>query len=406
MEPGHELKRPPARLVVITAAYPSPAEPMRAVFLKNYLQALAAESFEIAVVAPRVHREDPLEEIEGPIAIRRFRYPSGGRRLKELGRLPALSLPVYLLAGLSALVLEVRRRAPALLYAHWVIPAGFLGALAAALCGLPLVVHAHGSDIHRYALSSRPAAALARWTLRRATLILAVSQDLARQMAGGLGIPAEKIRILPMGIDGRWFRPAEDRERRRRELEIDEGRLHLLFAGDLDPWKGIDFLAAALAAAKDLVGKVCLHIAGAGALRPELERLEKCSRGAVRLLGRLPPEELASWYHAADLLVLPSRGEGAPVSVMEALACGLPVLATPAGGIPELVEDGKTGWLAASPEFLDRIRDLLRRPELLLTARKRLLEKREDRGVGRRAREAEPLLRAVLSGPAGKEAFR
>jgi glycosyltransferase involved in cell wall biosynthesis len=116
-----------------------------------------------------------------------------------------------------------------------------------------------------------------------------------------------------MGIDERWFRPAEDRERRRRELKLEEGRLHLLFAGDLDPWKGIGAFAAALAAAEDLAGKVRLHIAGAGSLRPELERLEQASNGAVRLLGLLPQEELARWYQAADLLVLPSRGEGAPV---------------------------------------------------------------------------------------------
>ena len=67
---------------------------------------------------------------------------------------------------------------------------------------------------------------------------------------------------------------------------------------------------------------------------------------AILLHGRLPQSAVAKLYRSADLLVLPSEGEGAPLAVMEALASGLPVLATPVGGIPELVHDGETGWLA------------------------------------------------------------
>src|SRR5262245_9425040 len=105
----------PIRVGVITAAYPSPEDPTRAVFLRNLLQRLAADSFQVLVVAPRVHARDPACQVDGPIEIRRFAYPSGNRRLKELGELRGTRGPAalwiyaaYAAAGLAALLRALR----------------------------------------------------------------------------------------------------------------------------------------------------------------------------------------------------------------------------------------------------------------------------------------------------------
>jgi D-inositol-3-phosphate glycosyltransferase len=124
---------------------------------------------------------------------------------------------------------------------------------------------------------------------------------------------------IPNGIDTELFRPAlnGEREALRRELGWD-GRPHVLFVGRLVAKKGLD---TALAAAAAGLGRFELVVAGPGRLQPE-------GGAGVKVLGPLPAERVAELYRAADALLLPSRGEGFPVTVQEAMASGLPVVMT------------------------------------------------------------------------------
>jgi glycosyltransferase involved in cell wall biosynthesis len=326
--------------------------------------------------------------------VRRFRYPSGGRRLKEHRRVPAGALGVYLASGLRAAVAEVRRARARVIHAHWVLPAGLIGAAASALTGVPLVVHAHGSDVRRYALGSALAGFLARRVIARARRVLAASGELAGALAG-LGARPERLAVLPMGVDGRLFFPG-DRGAARRELGIDGSRPEVLFAGDLIPEKGILGLARALASS-DLA--VRLSAAGDGPDREALEELARADPGRLRVLGRLPPEALAARYRASDVLVLPSESEGTPVTVLEALAVGLPVVAAAVGGIPEVVRPGLEGWLSpagAGPEtFLGVLRAAIADGPGLERLRAALAAGGEDRTAARRARDLAPVLEEV-----------
>jgi teichuronic acid biosynthesis glycosyltransferase TuaC len=400
----------PLGVCVLTAAYPAPSEPTRAVFIENLCRALAAlrspgggPRFAISVVAPRIVSSDPAQETRGGIPVRRFSYLSSGKRLKERDRIPPAAVASYLAAGFAAALREVNRTRPSVVHCHWVLPSGVIGAALKAATGLPQVLHAHGSDIHRYALSRRwtPAAVLARglaaWALRRADCILTVSEELARRISEELGVEEERLRRLPMGIDGELFRPG-DREEARRALGIDGRRWELLFAGDLAPEKGVAGLARAIAGGPG-EPPLRLNLAGDGRERGPLSALARQAPERVRLLGRLPPEELAVWCRAADLLVLPSKGEGAPVSIMEALASGLPVAASAVGGVPELVRPGIEGWLvppAGSPaEFLSVVRRALSEPAELERIRSHLAAGAEDRTAGLRARELAAVLEEV-----------
>lgn len=135
--------------------------------------------------------------------------------------------------------------------------------------------------------------------------------------------------------------------------------VRLLFVGHLEPHKGIGELVEAVRGLPDI--DVSLDVVGDGSQRMELERTKSDKR--IRFHGRLFGEALANWYSQADALVVPSRvAENAPLVVVDALLRHLPVIATPVGGVPELVIPGETGWLAwpERPDFAAAVAALRR----------------------------------------------
>ena len=155
----------------------------------------------------------------------------------------------------------------------------------------------------------------------------------------------------------------------------------LLFVGRIERLKGVDILLET-AAALDYRSKVTLLIAGGSQSSPEMDRLKNIAgelgiASMTRFLGSVPQSELAHYYNAADVCVLPSYYESFGLAALEASACGTPVVASRVGGLPSVVKDGETGylipWRCPGP-FVDKI-------ELLL-ANDRL---RRDMGVAARA---------------------
>ncbi|MDX1630540.1 MAG: glycosyltransferase family 4 protein [Thermoanaerobaculia bacterium] len=184
------------------------------------------------------------------------------------------------------------------------------------------------------------------------------------------GLDSGKTEVIHNGVPVERFsglRGTGVRGRVRRELGIPEGRLLLLTVTVLREGKGMEDLLAAVERQGSSGTQGLLAVAGEGPLREDLEKTIR-SRGLedrVRLLGfrRDVPDLLA----AADLFVLPSRWDAFPTAILEAMAAGLPVVATRAGGIPEIVEDGRTGLLV-SPGDPDQLAEALARlsecPEL------------------------------------------
>jgi glycosyltransferase involved in cell wall biosynthesis len=164
-----------------------------------------------------------------------------------------------------------------------------------------------------------------------ATRILAVSGALAERLAA-LGIERERIDVLSMGVDELVFAPRE-RSAARAELSIALDERVVLFVGRFVPEKGSAVLIDAL---RRLGDDVTAYTAGpsAGLIPPP-----------VRELGVLRPRDLARWLAAADVMCLPSFAEGTPVSIMEALAVGTPVVATEVGGVPDQIQPLVNGAL-------------------------------------------------------------
>ena len=393
------------RLLVVSAAYPAPSDPVRAVFVENLTRAQAALGTTVRVVAPRVGATDPREEKRHGVPVHRFRYPGGGRRLKEIEAPSLLLLASYAVSCFFSVLCQLLKHRSDCVLCHWVLPTGPATALAALLLRVPLVLVAHGSDINTYAGRSGRLRAIVRWTLFRARRVLAVSRVLEDSLVVDFDVPPARVGVLPMGVDDTLFeRPGGNGETKRvelrRELGVDAHRSTVLFVGDLVRAKGVDDLLEAWRRIETIGVDAQLVLAGDGPLRQDSTPTN--GRVAPRFLGRLTQEELAGWYRAADLVVLPSRSEGMPVSLMEALHCGVPVVATGVGGIPELLEHGRLGRIVpvGDPRALAQgIGELLRDEAMLEEFRERVRELPTDRFTARaRARALAPFLEEACRG--------
>ena len=179
-----------------------------------------------------------------------------------------------------------------------------------------------------------------RDALLQASNVISVSAGL-RDRVIELGIPADSIVVQHNGVDGGRF-ILRDRGDARRRLGIDENRSQICFVGNLVPEKGPDVLVEALGRSE--LGGLDARVTfiGEGELKDELRARTAALglRDRVSFLGRLPPDEVALRISASDVLCLPSRREGCPNVVLEALASGRPVVAASVGGVPELLHDG------------------------------------------------------------------
>jgi glycosyltransferase involved in cell wall biosynthesis len=289
--------------------------------------------------------------------VRRFRYfwPAGLQKLAYGGMLPNLKrnrwlwgqVPLFLLAEFLAARSIVRREKIDVIHAHWLVPQGVVGALLSKLTGVPLVITAHGGDV--YGANGGIKDRLKRWALRHSQRVTAVSQDLASAIdrLTGEDVPVE---VISMGVDTDCFKPAAEPSALRTQLG--DGPI-VLFVGRLAEKKGVRYLLDAMPAVLTEAPDATLVIVGDGPLRAELEEQARALKIAdkVRFEGAKRPNELPAYYHAADVFVGPSivaeggDTDGVPVSFMEAMASGCPVVASDVGGIGDLVKDNETGLL-------------------------------------------------------------
>jgi glycosyltransferase involved in cell wall biosynthesis len=222
--------------------------------------------------------------------------------------------------------------------------------------GTPTVITRHSM------LRNKPAAArpfltlLTSLLIRRADGLIAVSRSCADESAGFPG----PIRVIPNGVDTTEFRPMPtERQRRRSRLGFSDTDIALGFIGRLHTTKGIPLLLDVFGQLHRKDPRLKLLLAGPGPLRAAVEERALASSGAITLLEPQPFDKVAPLLNALDVFAFSSRGEGFGISLLEAMACGLPSVAFGRWGVKELVSDGETGLLAGdSAEFLEKLRRL------------------------------------------------
>ncbi|MGH7769639.1 MAG: glycosyltransferase family 4 protein [Candidatus Binatia bacterium] len=260
----------------------------------------------------------------------------------------AFSLTLRDFRALIKLFVLMRRERPHIVHTH-TAKAGLLGRLAARLAGVPVIVHTfHGHVLHGYygpvknRLLRRMERSLASFTDRLVT----VSEEVKKDLVGYDVAATEKITIIPLGFDLEpFFSSPIRRGEFRHEIGLG-GEIRLVgIVGRIFPIKNHRLFldaAAKIAAENPAVRFV---IVGDGALRPALERQAKELCIADRVLFTGWRRDLPRIYADLDVLAVSSDNEGTPVSAIEAMAAGCPVVATRVGGLPDLIEDRRTGRL-------------------------------------------------------------
>jgi glycosyltransferase involved in cell wall biosynthesis len=214
-------------------------------------------------------------------------------------------------------------------------------------CRLPMVVTAH--SVNRL-VEPGPAwlRTMVRANLARVDHVIAVSTFVARRLRR-FGARSDRITVIHNGVDTDRFAPGDEAEARRR-LDLPADSTIVLFTGNLVPRKGVHHLIAALAQSP-VRDESTLIIVGDGPERSRLAELayELGVVSAVSFVGRRPLGEMAAWYRACDVFVLPSSAEGLSISLLEAMSCARPVITTrPSDGGHDAVTDGETGLLVES----------------------------------------------------------
>jgi glycosyltransferase involved in cell wall biosynthesis len=330
-----------------------------------YLTAgLRDRGYDTTLVAGTLARgEDSMAFVADELGVDIVTIPELGREISPLRDLAA----TVRLAGL------IRRERPQILHTH-TAKAGTVGRVAALLAGSarpPIVVHTfHGHVLRGYfgPLRSRFFHALERRLARGSTALVAVSPQVRDDLVK-LGVaPREKFTVVRLGIElQQRVGSVDGRAETRRYLGIPDGRFAVGWVGRMTAVKRGDDVLEGFKLLRDRGVEATLCLVGDGPDRPHLERRAH-ELGIVRdtlFLGY--QEDVAPLYAAFDALVLPSGNEGTPVSVIEALAAGRPVVATRVGGVPDVVRDDEDGFLVdagATDELAERLSRLAADPAL------------------------------------------
>jgi glycosyltransferase involved in cell wall biosynthesis len=327
------------RIAVVTRYFPSSGEPWQGRSAYQTLRALTSQA--------TVHVFFP--DLAYPSLLRpRTRLYSGGLdssftpgdvdvSYHDYPAIPLLSRPFNGRMAARALLPHVRAFRPDLIFSIFLYPDGYAALQIAKKLSVPVVAMGIGSDIH--SIGDRLSAAYTRTVLQQSDFLVTVSEDL-RRMALTMGASPDRSRAVVNGCDLSIFH-VRDRAAARQHLNIDPAAQMVLYIGRLDVRKGLRELVEAAAKLHSTRPDLHIYIVGEGPDRPQIAQAAEAlgASSYVHLMPPCQPDDVALWMAAANAVTLPSYMEGCPNVVLEALACGRPVVATRVGGIPEIMSD-------------------------------------------------------------------
>lgn len=374
----------PNSILVLTTSYPNSSDDWSGVFIHKLNVALTGLGYRIHVLAPSNGEFYGVKEFDG-VTVKRFSYfwPRQMERLcSGAGGIPE-NLDKSLLAKLQLVTMTavflfqalMWQRNAGIIYANW-LGSGVVGAIAGFFRGTPLVTSFRGDDgyLARERFIWR---IFSRFVIDRSAALAPVSGALG-EICIELGASSQKVFRPRFGVDTEMFSP-----------ELETGSLNrpvkIVCVASLVPKKGIQDLITAFSSS--LFEGAQLEIVGEGFYQDHLKTLAREYGIAERVIwrGLATPAEVAKIMKSSDILCLPSYTEGSPNVVKEAMSCGLPVVASAVGGVPELVAHEETGFLyeAGNVEDLsEKLMLLVRSPSMRQSlgakGRKKILESGMD----------------------------
>lgn len=275
--------------------------------------------------------------------------------------LPALTRGVNGHIASYFLTPRVRRFKPDLVLAYWVYPDGFAAMQTAKALGVPCVVGALGSDIHvRTGVNER----MTQRVIDGADALLTVSEAMREYTIHTFNAASDKIHTIVNGFNTDVFLPM-DQVAVRDKLGVKQDEKMIVYVGRFVEAKGLRELMTAFTQLAQSDPKVTLALVGDGVMRDELQSMVRASGldGRIHWPGGQSPAGVAEWINAANVLTLPSWSEGYPNVVVEALACGRPVVATDVGGTREIIDESNGVLIPAKDagQLTTALKDVLSR---------------------------------------------
>jgi glycosyltransferase involved in cell wall biosynthesis len=326
------------RITVVTSYFPTSARPYGGNSAFQTLRRLKPHA-SIEVVCPLERYPDirGLKPARYEPADPNWQPPEFPTAYVEYRAIPLVTRPFNGRVCARILLPHVRLTRPDLILNYWLYPDGYAAVRIGRELGVPVIVGAIGSDVRRR--NDPITVRLVRQTMLQADAVIAVSDEL-RQRIVEQGIPAGKVTAIRNGCDTAVFHPG-DRDEARRQVGCDASSELIVYAGNLLASKGLGELMDAFVELAKIRPRLRVAIVGQGPYGDALARRAAAAgmEGRVILPGRRDAAGIAQWMRAADVFCLPSYSEGCPNVVVEALACGRPLVATNVGGIPELVNE-------------------------------------------------------------------
>ncbi len=316
-------------------------------------EALLRRGHAVAVVTQRLPGLKAFEMVNGVAVHRQIRPLSSGTIFGFF----------YLLSSAAALL----RYHPGyhVIHVHHLYLDAFVGGLLRPFHGKPVIAKVacggYVGDLSR--LKRTPLSVLLLNVVRRLERVIAVSEEIARELAE-YGFPVEKVVKIPNGVDIQRFYPVGDREAAKRALGL-YGKI-VSFVGRFDPQKGLNDMLRAWGQIAAAEPNALLLLLGTGPQEQELRQAASRLGITHRVLFVGPQADPRPYLEASDLFVLPSRAEGMSNVLLEAMATGLPCVATRVGGNSDLIEDQVSGFLVEPgnvQQMADAVSRLLRDPE-------------------------------------------
>ena len=343
------------RVLFVTSSFPRWPGDSTTPFILHLAEDLTSLGWHVTLLAPHAEGARRHEDF-GEIEVHRFRYfwpvraqtiCYGGGALANLRRSPldAVKLPALVAAEWWSTLRLLR--SVDLVHSHWILPQGAAVAMTPARRHVATV---HGSDV--FGLQAKPFQIIKGWALRRASAVTANSTA-TKAKVSALTRSRVDAELIPMGVDIR--QPDPEAVQRIRARFGGSGPL-VVFLGRIVEEKGVLDLVRAFALIRVRFPVARLTMVGGGIDSDAVSRLA-VNLGlddVVDQPGWTDPSEVVNWFTAADVVAVPSWFEAQGLSVMEAQAAGAAVVATSVGGIPDAIEDGRTGILVAprDPEAL------------------------------------------------------
>ena len=359
---------PNIKLLTFTSLYPNNEQPNHGIFVENRLRHLLdSGQFECKVIAPVPwfpfsgssfgsygrYAKIPRYENRHGIDIYHPRY-------LVIPKIGMTAAPLFMAIALLPVLKTILKTYPFdIIDAHYFYPDGVAAVAIGNILNKPVIVTARGTDLNLISQFLLPRKQI-QWAARGSTALITVCQALKDRLVD-LGIEDKKIHTLRNGVDLDLFCQPENRGLLKEQLGL-SGTV-ILSVGQLVRNKGHEVVVNALSYLPD----VTLLIAGCGPEKLSLLQFAQALGVAqrVRFLGNVPHKELPIYYGAADVLALASRREGWPNVLLEAMACGTPVVVSNVGGVAEVVCSPEAGLLVENieaEEFARAIKELLANP--------------------------------------------